>query len=268
MNQMPTVHEAGSGRPLIFLHGWTMDGGLFSGQFQLLADRFHCLAPDLPGHGSALGLPASLDNAAARLHALLDERDLRDAILVGWSMGAATAWRYVSLHGTNGLAALITVDMSPKLVNEDGWELGLIDQNRATIEANSARFRDDWAGSAGAIAAGMFADRVGPPGFRFDEAMAKIASADAAAMSRMWATLVAMDERATIARIGIPYLVMHGALSRVYSAATADWLVEQAPRARRHTFAASGHSPHLEEPDAFAQVVAEFAEGIVGRLRE
>lgn len=244
---------------LVFLHGWTMDGEQFKGQFERLSDRFHCLAPDLPGHGTARHAGATLHDAAELVHELVVSRNLKDVILIGWSMGAAVAWHYVSCFGQSGLAGLMTVDMSPKIVNERGWTLGLKGQTRAATEASTKRLAKDWTGSAPAIAAGMFADRTGPPQFDFAQAVRKIAANDPAAMIRMWISLVAMDARTIIPRIEVPYLVAHGGLSRAYPQAAADWLVSTAPQARKHTFTRSGHAPHLEEPDAFADVVADFA---------
>ncbi|MCP4385636.1 MAG: alpha/beta hydrolase [Hyphomicrobiales bacterium] len=252
------VNEAGEGPTLIFLHGWTMDGGLFAGQLQRLSDRFHCLAPDLPGHGHARDRAANLDNAAALVDEIIAARDLRDVTLIGWSMGAAAAWRYISLFGTGRLSRLMTVDMSPKIVNGPGWDLGLIGQYADSIATGTARFRADWTGSAPAIAAGMFATREGPAAFDARRAEAKIRDNDPHAMNSMWASLVGMDERATIPLVDIPYLVSYGTKSRVYPASCADWLTEAAPVAYKHGFANSGHSPHLEEPDAFAAAVAGF----------
>lgn len=259
------VHSVGRGPPLVFLHGWTMDGGLFDGQLARLSDRFQCLAPDLPGHASARHMHADLDTAADHVQAIIDGGGLDGVVLIGWSMGAAAAWRMIARHGTGRLAGLVTVDMSPKLVNEDDWSLGLKGQTPAAVAANIARFRADWSGSAGAIAAGMFATRRGPQDFGFRQATAKIAANDPDAMNAMWASLTAMDERATIPQIDVPYIIAHGARSRVYPAAAADWLVGHAPNARKLTFASSGHSPHLEEPDAFAEMVAGFAETVSGR---
>ncbi|RMF41398.1 MAG: alpha/beta hydrolase [Alphaproteobacteria bacterium] len=253
------LREAGAGSPILFLHGWTMDGGIFKGQFDRLSGRFHCLAPDLPGHGRAAGMSADLDTAAAMVDAILTTRGLQAVTLVGWSMGAAVAWRYIARFGCARLAGLMTVDMSPKIVNEAGWTRGLIGQDAESVAAATARMAADWPGSAGAIAAGMFATSAGPREYGTAEAEALIRRTCAPAMLSMWRALVAMDERATIPAITVPYLVAHGARSRVYPAAAAEWLARTAPLATRHAFAHSGHSPHLEEPDAFAKRLARFA---------
>ena len=80
-------------------------------------------------------------------------------------------------------------------------------------------------------------------------------------MAAMWTSLLAADSRGLIPRLDIPLLATHGARSRVYPAESAMWLAENAPSGTRHTFARSGHSPHLEEPEAFADTVAAFAAG-------
>lgn len=249
--------EAGTGRPVVFLHGWTMRGDIFAGQLARLSGRALCLAPDLPGHGGAPG-PATLNRMAEAVRDLIAARALDRPVLVGWSMGAAVAWRYARRFGAGGLAGLVTVDMSPKIVNEGGWTGGLLGQTPETVAANTRRFAEDWAGSAGAIAAGMFAGLPGPPAFDFDTARARIAACDPAAMLQAWRDLVAMDERATIPALDLPHAVFHGARSRVYPAETAHWLARTAPQAEVTTFAASGHSPHLEEPEAFAAALSRF----------
>ena len=75
----------------------------------------------------------------------------------------------------------------------------------------------------------------------------------------MWQAMTAMDYRPLIARIDRPVLAACGARSRVYPASAAEWLAANAPRGETHVFEASGHSPHLEEPQAFADRLVEFA---------
>lgn len=254
------LHDLGAGRPIVFLHGWTMDGAIFRNQFERLAPRFRCLAPDLPGHGdNAAGNP-TIEEAVRRLRDLIDRLNLSDAILVGWSLGAAIAWRYIADHNAHGVAAMISVDMSPKLVNERGWKLGLRGKDADGCFATTARLRDHWAASVPAIAAGMFADRKGTGDLSIGAAVEKIASNDPAAMLTMWQSLLAADARTAIAELPVPLLAIYGCESRVYAAETAQWLARTAPDGRCLGFKNSGHSPHLEEPDAFARAVATFAE--------
>ena len=84
--------EAGSGPTIALLHGL---GGAASNWTLVappLAERFHVLVPDLPGHGGSSALPApveTLDPYADRIGSLLPE----PAVLVGHSLGAVVALR-------------------------------------------------------------------------------------------------------------------------------------------------------------------------------
>jgi len=77
---------------IVFLHGTRLTGAQWAIQVAALSDDYHCLAPDLPGHGSAAGEAFTVEGAAERIAGLI-ERDAGGgrAILVGLSLGAYVA---------------------------------------------------------------------------------------------------------------------------------------------------------------------------------
>jgi pimeloyl-ACP methyl ester carboxylesterase len=83
------VIERGVGRPLVLVHGITLQAGVWAPQFHLLADRYRVLALDVRGHGlSVAGSDGFGRRIAARdVATVLGNFDLRDSILVGHSMG-------------------------------------------------------------------------------------------------------------------------------------------------------------------------------------
>jgi len=245
---------------IIFLHGWTMNGSAFDQQIELLGDDYECYAPDLPGHGTSAHLQASIDNSADLLCDLINDNDLDDVLLVGWSMGAAIAWNYLRRFGSANVAGLISVDMSPKIVNEGDWGLGLVGRTSETIAASTAHLRDDWALSAKAVASGMFATEEGPGHCPASAAANIIAAQDPEKMHQMWVDLTKLDERKSIAKIDVPMLVCYGKKSRAYGEPVANWIVSQVRNATKKGFALSGHAPHFEEPAQFAEAVVSFAQ--------
>jgi pimeloyl-ACP methyl ester carboxylesterase len=81
------------GRPtIVFLHGTVLTGAAWTAQIAGLGGAFHCLAPDLPGHGAASMVPFTLDGAAERVAELI-EREAHDgrAIVAGLSLGGYVA---------------------------------------------------------------------------------------------------------------------------------------------------------------------------------
>lgn len=77
---------------IVFLHGTRLNGAEWTAQIATLGDAFHCLAPDLPGHGRAEGTAFTLDRAADDVVELI-AREAHDgrAILVGQSLGGYVA---------------------------------------------------------------------------------------------------------------------------------------------------------------------------------
>jgi pimeloyl-ACP methyl ester carboxylesterase len=77
---------------IVFLHGTRLTGASWASQVAALGDAFHCLAPDLPGHGSAEGVTFTVEQAAAGVVELI-EREAHGgrAILVGLSLGGYVA---------------------------------------------------------------------------------------------------------------------------------------------------------------------------------
>ena len=242
---------------MVFLHGWTMTGGIFAPAFDRLADDFDCIAPDLPGHGRSTGLPATVAGGAAMLGDLL--ADLEGATLVGWSLGALVAWAHLDAAGAGRVRAMVSLDMSPRPLPAPGWELHLRGQTAEAARAKTAWFRQDWPAAASAIAATMFAGPSGAPALSVEAARARIAAQDADTMADFWASLVEADLRAAIARLPVPLLAIHGAESRVYPPETAEWLAATAPHGQALVIAGAGHAPHLEAPDSVCAAIARFA---------
>jgi len=92
---------AGSGgRPLVLLHGITLSTLSWHYQLADLSDRFRVLAVDHRGHGqSRAGTAAwSIDRLACDLVHVLEDLDLRHAVVVGHSMGGMTALRFAIDH--------------------------------------------------------------------------------------------------------------------------------------------------------------------------
>lgn len=86
-----TLHviERGVGRPLLLIHGITLQAGVWAPQFHLLADRYRVLAMDVRGHGRSIEGDGGFGRkiAARDVATVVEHFDLRGAIIVGHSMG-------------------------------------------------------------------------------------------------------------------------------------------------------------------------------------
>lgn len=249
---------SGSGRPIVLLHGLMAHGGFFEPQRPLASD-FQLVAIDLRGHGSSRGdgIRPDMDRIAADVTELVEHLDLRDAIGVGWSLGASVLWQVLAGPASDRFAGAVVVDMTPRVLNEGDWQLGLSPE---LCEARSAAIRDDYANFAVAAGLNIFAQPIEEARrAAADWAGAQFAKNDAATMSAVWESLVAKDYRRLLPRIEQPTLIIHGGKSQLYGAATAQHLASALPHACILTFERSGHAPHIEQPELFNAAIRDFA---------
>jgi len=85
-----SYQQLGSGRPLLFIHGWCMSGQVWQQQ-QALADQYRVVIVDLRGHGYSTVPAGGMQGFAgygADLVDLMETLDLQHVVLVGWSLGA------------------------------------------------------------------------------------------------------------------------------------------------------------------------------------
>jgi pimeloyl-ACP methyl ester carboxylesterase len=94
--------EAGSGKPIVFVHGFLVDGRLWDGVVDQLSDRYRCLAPDWPIGAQQIAMKPDADlsppGVAATIASFLDALDLEDVTIVGNDSGGAMSQVLVTRH--------------------------------------------------------------------------------------------------------------------------------------------------------------------------
>jgi pimeloyl-[acyl-carrier protein] methyl ester esterase len=246
--------DEGEGRPLVLLHGLMAHRGFFRAQ-RALADRFRIVSIDLRGHGESRGTgdSPSIETLAGDVAGLAAALDLRGAVGVGWSLGAAVLWHVLSGPESGRFAGAVVVDMTARVMNAPGWDLGL---SPDVCEARAQAIASDFESFAAAAGAAIFAEAHHPLSAW---AATEFARNDAAAIGSLWASLVGQDFRPRLGGIRQPTLVLHGARSHLYGSDTADHLVAALPDATAVRFDRSGHAPHLEQPELFNAALRDFA---------
>jgi pimeloyl-[acyl-carrier protein] methyl ester esterase len=255
------VADTGSGRPLVFLHGWASHGGYFTPQIEALGRDFRLLIPDLPGHRRS---PAPLDqlsiaHLAAKLQDMIVARRLQNAVLVGWSMGAMVALDYIAQFGTDRIGGLVIEDMTVKIINEPGWRFGIRNGFDAAQSALAVTtMREDWAAYSQNAMPRLFArGRIPDP--RLGEwVTTEIARNDGPAMATLWQSMAEQDYRPLLPQLSLPVLVLHGGESQLYEPAVSQWVAANIAGAQRCCFDNAGHSPHLEVPEAYNRALTDF----------
>jgi pimeloyl-ACP methyl ester carboxylesterase len=102
----------GEGKPVLFCHPWGLNTDIWEYQLTELSDRgVRCIAYDRRGHGRSEdpGCGYDYDTLAADLAAVIEQLDLRDITLVGYSMGSGEAIHYISRYGRDRISRLALV---------------------------------------------------------------------------------------------------------------------------------------------------------------
>lgn len=94
--------EAGEGKPVVFVHGYLVDGRLWDGVVDQLSDRFRCFAPDWPIGAQQVAMKPDADlspyGIAAIVASFLEALDLEDVTIVGNDSGGAMSQVLVTRH--------------------------------------------------------------------------------------------------------------------------------------------------------------------------
>ena len=258
--------DVGEGRPLVLLHGLMAHSGFFARQRELARD-FRVIGIDLRGHGAskADGKGATIADLAADVEALAAALNLQDAIGIGWSLGASVLWELLSGPAAGRFAGAVIVDMTPRVLNDSGWELGL---SREACDARTQAIRSDFAAFAQNAGQAIFAQPIRPELRQLAAwAGAEFEQNEAAAIDSIWSSLVEADYRPALGGISQPTLIVRGAQSQLYGPGTAEHLAGALPNARCVRFDESGHAPQLEQPDLFNRTIRDFAASLP-RVRE
>ena len=161
------------------------------------------------------------------------------------------------------VAGLVVVDMTPRVVNDDGWQLGLLGgYGPAQAERAPDLMRRDWPLWVETFLPTVFAADVAPDPRLLDWVAREMRACDPDAMAALWRAITDADYRALLPSIKAPTLIVQGAESQLYGPATAAWLKQAIPAAEIATISRAGHAPHLEQPSDFNRLLAEFIDGI------
>lgn len=108
--------DHGRGQPVVLIHGFPLNGASWEKQENaLLRDGYRVITYDRRGFGKS-GKPSTdynYDTFADDLNVLMNHLNLRDVILVGFSMGTGEVARYLSLYGSDRVDKAVMISPIP-----------------------------------------------------------------------------------------------------------------------------------------------------------
>lgn len=222
--------RAGSGDPVILIHGLSASSRWWRHNVEALAERFEVFLIDLIGFGRSRGRQRFvLAESAALLARWMETIGIERAHIVGHSMGGYIAAQLAAEYPAK-VARLVLVDAAVPLPRK----------NRLQHLLHLGREM-----------------RYTPPSF-----LHLLATDAALAGPRtVWSAanqLLVADLEPELGKIAAPVLLVWGERDPLVPPVIADRLAELIPNVRRCVIPRCGHKPMLERPEAFNKAVIEF----------
>jgi non-heme chloroperoxidase len=211
--------DHGAGQPVLLIHGYPLSGRAWDRQVPALLEAGHrVITYDRRGFGQSSQpvVGYDYDTFAADLAALLDHLDVRDAVLVGHSMGTGEVTRFLGTYGSARVARGVLVAPIPPFLlqtsdNLDGVPQsvfdGFVEAAQSDTPAWMKGFLDNFY-NVDTLRGTLISDQA----YQASWNLATTASAVAAvACIPTWAT----DFRADLPKLDVPMLVIQGDADQV-----------------------------------------------------
>jgi pimeloyl-ACP methyl ester carboxylesterase len=211
--------DHGAGQPVVLIHGYPLSGRAWDKQVPaLLAAGYRVITYDRRGFGAS-GQPATgydYDTLAADLAALLEHLDLREAVLVGHSMGTGEVTRYLAAYGLARVAKGVLISPIPPFLlqapdNPEGVPPSVFDGFIQAAQADTPAWMKGFLDNFYNIET-LRGTLVSDQAYQASWNIAVAASATAAAACiPAWTT----DFRSDLPKIDVPMLVVQGDADQV-----------------------------------------------------
>jgi non-heme chloroperoxidase len=212
--------DHGSGRPVVLIHGYPLDGSSWEKQTAALLDAgYRVITYDRRGFGrsSKTSTGYDYDTFAADLNTLLETLDLTDAVLVGFSMGTGEVGRYLGTYGSARIGkAVFLGSLEPFLLQADDNPTGVpqpvFDGLLEAVSADRYAFFTTFFQNFYNTETFLGTPRLSEEALHASWNLAAGSGATASvAAQRTWLT----DFRADIPKIDVPALIVHGTADNI-----------------------------------------------------
>jgi pimeloyl-ACP methyl ester carboxylesterase len=211
--------DYGSGKPVVLIHGWPLSSSSWEKQIPSLIEAgYRVIAYDRRGFGHS-SKPASgynYDTLAEDLNKIMTKLNLRDATLVGFSMGGGEVARYLSKYGSERVNKAVFMSAIPPFLlktsdNPEGVDGSVFDGMKKAIKADRPAFLSEFFANFYNVD-NLIGTKISDEVVRLSWNIGAGASPKGT-LDCVSAWLV--DFREELKRINIPVLIMHGNADRI-----------------------------------------------------
>lgn len=253
----------GSGRPVVLIHGWPLSGEAFKNQIPALQQGgFRAITYDRRGFGRSDSPTRgyTYDVLTEDLHTLLEELDLNDVTLVGFSMGGGEVARYVSRYGTDRLRSVVFASAVPPYMmqTDDNPDGPLKPTEAAKMTEDLTKDQDSFYDSFTKTFFSVNGELKVSEAQR-QEALALCKQADKKAALACMEAFAGTDFRQDLPKVTVPALVLHGeGDATVPFEGSGQRTHEAIPTSELHVIAGGPHGCNVSHPDEWNDTLLKF----------
>lgn len=247
-----TLHfiEAGAGRTIVFIPGWTMAADIFEPQLSALSSKYHVIAIDPRSHGDSSKPTEANDLArhATDIKELIDGSKLTNVVLAGWSNGVADVLSYVDRYGTATLSGIVLIDGFVKVNAPD--MMTSMNALLQSFQSDRAKFTDRFVRS-------MYKSKVSDQYIDHVKQQSMKTPMNTAVVE-MFNVISKGDFTSVLARVDKPLLYV----CEPFLESQGKLVQQNVPNARIEIMKDAGHALFVDEPQKFNDLVASFVDSI------
>lgn len=255
--------ETGDGKPLLFIHGWSLSSQIWIRQKEFLSSRYRCVGYDLRGHGRSIPSCSGygIDILASDVTLFFERLCLSEVTLLGWSLGVLVVLAaYPAVR--ERLASLVLVSGTSKYCTSPDYPYGLPPKEPRSLslllKRNPHKAMDGFYRK-------MFTDELhSERGFESIErdVLPLLPPPSPEILVPVLQTLETADIRPVLSLIRVPALLIHGDRDLICPVDSSRYMSTQIPGSQCAVLTGAGHAPMYSRSNEFNSVLDRFLENI------
>lgn len=248
------IASIGAGQPVVFIHGWGLNSGVFEPLAQALSELYQVISIDLPGYGrnAAFSLTDySIENVCEAVANVIDEK----AIVIGWSLGGLVATK-IALDFPKKCSALVTIASSPYFVEKNEWpgiKPDVLALFHRQLSQDTKKTIDNF----------LKIQAMGSPHVRQDikvirDLVMQYPMANKDTLDKSLNLLEQIDLRPELQKISVPFLRLYGRLDGLVPKKAIEEVSMLAPNSQHVVFEKASHAPFISDFTLFKEALSDW----------
>ncbi|GLX78718.1 pimeloyl-[acyl-carrier protein] methyl ester esterase [Thalassotalea insulae] len=254
MAEMLKIASIGAGTPIVLIHGWGLNSGVWQPMVEQLQHQFKMITIDIPGYGENLDIelsPYTIEHIAQHMVETVAE----PAIYLGWSLGGLVASQ-IAFQFPEMVKGLVTVASTPYFVKQQNWpgiEANVLQLFHRQLNQDIKKTIDNF----------LKIQAMGSPHVRQDiklirDLVMQYPMPSAYTLDLSLSFLEQVDQRQILAEISVPLLRIYGKLDGLVPKAVIPLVDKLVPNSEKVIIERASHAPFISELKVFTESITQW----------